>query len=77
LGYLYSRFWKQIQSDDVLIFDIAEKINALVKAIENLQEYPLLGGWESILENEIEKNYVESENKHSIIILKIMYKINK
>jgi len=70
LGYLYSRFQKQIQSDDVIIYDIAEKINALIKAIENLRDHPLLGGWESILENEIEKTDVESENDHSNIMLK-------
>ncbi|KAE9525815.1 hypothetical protein AGLY_014041 [Aphis glycines] len=34
LGYLYSRFQKQIQSDDILIFDLEDKRNTLVKIIE-------------------------------------------
>jgi len=42
----------------IYIYDIAEKRNALIKAIENLRDHPLLGGWESILENEIEKTDV-------------------
>lgn len=70
LGYLYSRFQKQIQSDDVLIYDIAERKNALVNAIENLRESPLVGGWENILKNEIEEIDVESEKNHSTIMLK-------
>lgn len=70
MGYLYSRFQKQIQSDDVLIYNIAEKRNILIHSIENLREHHLLGGWESILENEMKTIDVEPENNHSIIMLK-------
>lgn len=35
LGYLYSRFQRQIQSDDIIIFDLEDKKNTLVKMIEN------------------------------------------
>jgi len=70
LGYLYSRLQKQIQSDDILIYDIAEKRNILINSIENLREHTLLGGWERILENEIKKIDVESENNHIEIMIK-------
>jgi hypothetical protein len=46
LGYVYSRFQKQIQSDDILIFDIEERRNILVKIIENLSLSTFPGGWQ-------------------------------
>jgi len=49
LGYLYSRFQKQIQSDDILIFDIEERRNILVKSIENFRLSTFPGGWENLL----------------------------
>lgn len=48
LGYLYSRFQKQIQTDDVLIFDIEIRKNTVVQMIENLKVSPLLDGWEYV-----------------------------
>ena len=49
LGYLYSRFQKQIQTDDVLIFDIEIRKNTVVQMIKNLKVSPLLDGWEYIM----------------------------
>ncbi|XP_025423121.1 LOW QUALITY PROTEIN: zinc finger protein 862-like, partial [Sipha flava] len=58
LGYLYGRFQKQIQTDDVLIFDIETKKNTVVQMIENLKVSPLLGGWEY----EFNKNTIVTHN---------------
>lgn len=70
LGYLYSRFQKQIQTDDVLIFDIETKKNTVVQMIENLKVSPLLGGWEYVFNkntivthnSEFEKNIIKLHN---------------
>lgn len=43
LGYLYSRFQKQIQIDNVLIFDIEIRKNTVVQMIENLKVSPIIG----------------------------------
>lgn len=53
LGYIYSRFQKQIQSDDILLFYIVEKRDTLIKLIEGLRKSPLIGGWESVLTEQI------------------------
>lgn len=53
LGYLYTRFQKQIQCDDLLIFDVEERRNSLIKNIENFRKAPLVGGWEELITKEI------------------------
>lgn len=70
LGYLYSRFQKQIQTDDVLIFDIETRKTTVVQMIENLKVSPLLGGWEYVFNKntiithslECEKNIIKLHN---------------
>lgn len=62
LGYLYSRFQKQIQSDDILIFDIEERKNILVKNIEDLRLSKFSGGWEDLLESKLVYNMNRSSD---------------
>jgi len=69
LGYLYSRFQKQIQCDDLLIFDVEERRNGLIKNIENLRKAPLVGGWEELIIKEIITENNPNSNK-TIIKLK-------
>lgn len=47
---IYLRFQKQIQSNDILHFDIVERRDTQIKIIEGLCKSPIIGGWESILE---------------------------
>jgi len=49
LRYLYSRFQKQLQTDNVIIYDLEEKKNAVLKCFDNLKKSPLVGGWEETL----------------------------
>lgn len=53
LGYLYSRFQKQLQADYVTIYDLEEKKNAVLKCLDNLEKSPLVGGWEETLNNSV------------------------
>jgi hypothetical protein len=53
LGNLYSRLQKQIQTDDVLIFDIETRKNTVVQMIENLKVSLLLDGWEYVFNKSI------------------------
>lgn len=66
LGYIYSRFQKQIQFDDILIFDITEKRDALVKIIESLRQSPVVGGWESTLLEQIESTPQNNFTKYKL-----------
>ncbi|KAL4126401.1 hypothetical protein QTP88_010623 [Uroleucon formosanum] len=52
MGYLYSRFQKQIQCDDLLIFVVEGRRNGLTKNIENLRNAPLLGDCEELITKE-------------------------
>lgn len=63
LGYLYTRFQKQIQCDDLLIFDVEERRNGLIKNIENLRNAPLVGGWEELFTKEIITEINPNSNK--------------
>jgi len=69
LGYLYSRFKKQIQCDDLLIFDVEERKNGFTKNIENFRKAPLVGGWEELITKEIITENNPNSNK-TIIKLK-------
>ncbi|KAL4132390.1 hypothetical protein QTP88_009544 [Uroleucon formosanum] len=53
LGYLYSRFQKQLQADYVTIYDLEEKKNAALKCFDNLKKSPLMGGWEETLSKSV------------------------
>lgn len=69
LGYFYSRFQLQIQCDDLVIFDVEERRNGLIKNIENLRKAPLVGGWEELIIKEIITENNQNSNK-TIIKLK-------
>lgn len=69
LGYLYTRFQKQIQSDDLLIFGIATRRDGFKKNIEQLRNSPLIGGWEYMLNKEILTEY-EPKTNNTVIKLK-------
>lgn len=71
LGYLYTRFQKQIQSDDLLIFDINIRKDGLKKNIEQLINSPLNGGWEYMLIQEIETEYEPSTDNTKIKLKEI------
>lgn len=71
LGYLYTRFQKQIQSDDLLIFDIEARKDGLKKNIEQLINSPLMGGWEYILTQEIVTEYEPSTDNTRISLKEI------
>jgi len=71
LGYLYSRFKNQIQTDDVLIFDIEIRKNTVVQMIENLKVSPLLGGWEYVFKKNTIVTYNSEFDKNIIKLLNI------
>lgn len=52
LGYLYSRFQKLIQGDNILMFDIEDQLNLLKNRIGLLQKSALPGGWLEKFSNE-------------------------
>lgn len=66
LGYLYTRFQKQIQSDGLLIFDIEARKDGLKKNIEQLTNSPLIVGWEYMLTQEIVTEYEPSTDTTKI-----------
>lgn len=51
--YIFSRYQKQLQSDDLHIISMDEKTNNFIKKIETLKLNPLLGGWVETLNKEI------------------------
>lgn len=69
LGFLYSRFQKQIQSDDILIFDIEERRNILVKNIENLRLSTFPGGWKDLLKNKLVYTSLKNSDLETITLM--------
>jgi len=53
----------------LLIFDVEERRNGLIKNIENLRKAPLVGGWEELIIKEIITENNQNSNK-TIIKLK-------
>lgn len=51
--YIFSRYQKQLQSDDLHIISMYEKTNNFIKKIETWKLNPLLGGWVETLNKEI------------------------
>jgi len=64
LGYLYSRFQKQLQADYVTIYDLEEKKNAVLKCFDNLKNSPLMGSWEETSKSVIETKAFNSTNSN-------------
>jgi hypothetical protein len=50
LAYLYKRFQKRIQGDDVLLFDIKTSSEHFLQAVRSLKIHGLKGGWTQLLD---------------------------
>ena len=46
--YIYKRFHQAFQDDNILILDIIQKKESILRRLEELKHTPLVGGWEEL-----------------------------
>lgn len=61
LAYLYKRFQKHLQGDDIALYDLKVACDAFEKSVQDLKTKTLLGGWEEA----IDRNPVTDANTGS------------
>ena len=54
--FVFSRFQKKIQGDGITIINLHEQIHLVKRNLSNVEGSPLLGGWVSALENQMERD---------------------
>jgi len=60
LAYVYKRFQKRIQGDDITVFDLPNACNNCVRDLNALIERPAVGGYEEQLSQDDESNVGET-----------------
>lgn len=69
--FIFQRYQKKIQADNLNLISLHQYIKELCTAIEELKSKPLLGGWESTLQNTVVKEDLLNDDGQAICNIKL------
>lgn len=69
--FIFQRYQKKIQADNLNLISLHQYIKELCAAIEDLKSKPLLGGWESTLQNTVVKEDLLDDDGQGVYTVKL------